>query len=127
EGASAPTWQPIYDPSNQFGFAPVRRLYNDAGVWAPHRLYGAQTRENTLAFQEVNDQHFNLLRNMGQAFLEVEPITGLTVRGALSLDYTYQQRVTFDDVLSGQFSVNAADPATSKPSGSFGDFGLRTN
>ncbi|HEY9486771.1 MAG TPA: TonB-dependent receptor [Chryseosolibacter sp.] len=127
EAAVAPPWQPIFDPNNRFGFAPVRRLYNDAGMWQPHKLYGAQTRVHGLALQSVNDQDFNLMRNMGQAFVEIEPITGLTIRGALSLDYTYQQRVEFGDVLEGEFSVDTADPATAKPSGSYGDYGLRTN
>lgn len=127
EAASAPPWQPIYDPNNPFGFAPVRRLYNDVGAWEPYRLYGEQTRENTVAFQHVNMGQFNLMRNMGQAFLEVEPIKGLTVRGALSLDYTYQQRVSFNDVLAAQFSVNAGNPADANPVGSYGNYELRTN
>lgn len=127
EAASAPPWQPIFDPNNRFGFAPVRQLYNDMGAWEPYRLYGAQTRENTVAFQHVNMGQFNLMRNLGQTFLEVEPISGLTIRGALSLDYTYQQRVTFNDVLSREFSVNAGNPADSNPVGSYGNYELRTN
>lgn len=127
QAASAPPWQPIYDASNRFGFAPVRRLYNDAGNWEPYRLYGNQTRINALAYQKVNDQTFNLMRNMGQAFIEIEPISGLTVRGALSLDYTYQQRVEFEDIWIGEFSVDTPDPDQAKPEGSFGDYGLRTN
>lgn len=127
EAASAPPWQPIYDPSNRFGFAPVRELYDANGNWDPYRLYGAQTRSNTLAFQSVNWQQFNLLRNMGQAFIEIEPIRGLTIRGALSLDYTTQQRITFNDVLAAEFSVNAGNPADANPAGSYGNFDLRGN
>lgn len=127
EAASAPPWQPIFDPNNRFGFAPVRTLYNDAGEWQPFRRYGQQTRDNTVAFQHVNMQQFNLMRNMGQAYLEVEPIRGLVIRGALSMDYTYQQRVSFNDVLSAQFSVNAGNPADANPAGSYGNYELRTN
>lgn len=127
EAAVAPPWQPIFDPGNRFGFAPVRRLYNDAGGWEPYRIYGVQTRTNDFAIQEINIGKFNLMRNMGQAFLEIEPISGLTVRGSLSLDYTYQQRVTFGDILAGEFEVNSSDPADSNPEGSFGSYGLRTN
>ena len=127
EAASAPPWQPIFDPSNRFGFAPSRRLYNDAGAWEPYRLYGVQTRDNTVAFQSVNLQQFNLMRNIGQAYLEIEPISGLTIRGALSLDFTNQQRITFDDILAREFSVNAGDPAGSNPAGSYGNYDLRGN
>ena len=127
EAASAPPWQPIFDPNNRFGYAPVRNLYSSAGAWDPYRLYGVQTRSNTLAEQAVNMQKFNLIRNMGQAFLEIEPITGLTIRGALSLDYTYQQRIGFSDVLNGEFNVNSGNPADSNPEGSYGNYGLRTN
>jgi TonB-dependent starch-binding outer membrane protein SusC len=127
EGAVAPPWQPIYDASNRFGFAPVRRLYNDAGAWDPYRLYGVQTRSNGLASENVNMQQFNLMRNMGQAYIEIEPLRGLTIRGALSLDYTYQQRVSFSDVLDVQFSVNAGNPADANPAGSYGNYDLRTN
>ena len=127
EAAFAPPWQPIFDPNNRFGYAPVRRLYNAAGAWDPYRIYGVQTRNNTLAEQAINSQQFNLMRNMGQAFVEIEPLSGLTIRGSLSLDYTYQQRVEFGDVLAGEFNVNSADPAKSNPFGSYGGYGLRTN
>lgn len=127
EAASTPPWQPIYDPNNFFGFAPARNLYDSEGNWQPYKMYGSQTRHNALAFMNVNDRQFNLLRNTGQAYAEIEPINNLTIRGSLSLDYTYQQRVSFNDILAAQFSTTEGDPAEAMPAGSYGRYGLRTN
>jgi TonB-dependent starch-binding outer membrane protein SusC len=122
EAAMAPVWQPMYDPQNSFGFAPSRNL-NDPVAGAV-KLYGAQTRINPLALQYLNIGEFNLLRNLGQAYIEIEPLKGLTIRGGLSLDYTYQQRTTFTDVLQDEFLTQGG---TGAPEGSFGLYGLRTN
>lgn len=122
EAAMAPIWQPLYDESNRFGFAPSRDLNNpEAGAV---KSYGAQTRINPLALMSLNMSEFNLLRNLGQAFIEVEPLKGLTIRGSLNLDYTYQQRVQFTDVLQDEFLTQGG---TGAPEGSFGLYGLRTN
>jgi TonB-linked SusC/RagA family outer membrane protein len=72
----------------------------------------------------LNMGEFNLLRNLGQAFVEVEPLKGFIIRGSLNLDYTYQQRVQFTDVLQDEFLTQGG---TGAPAGSFGLYGLRTN
>ncbi len=130
EAASAPPYQPIFDPSNQFGFAPTSTLYNDAGEWEQRRNYGAQSRLNSLAIQSLNHNAFNVLRNMGQGYIEITPLEGLKIRGGLSMDYIYQQRTTFGDVADRQFRPNPSDPYAGDnpyPRNSFGDYGLRTN
>ncbi len=122
EAAQAPVWQPLYDETNRFGFAPVRNLEDpDAGAV---KLYGAQSRINPLALMDLNMSKFNLLRNLGQAYIEVEPLKGFTIRGSLNLDYTYQQRVQFTDVLQDEFLTQGGTAASE---GSFGLYGLRTN
>jgi TonB-dependent starch-binding outer membrane protein SusC len=127
DAAIAPPWQPIYDQNNKYGFAPNRILYNESGAWEPRKLYGAGTRNNTLAFQELSFQDFNLLRNMAQGFIEIEPMKGLTVRGSMNLDYTYQQRESFNNINQVAFDWTRANPATSHPEGSYGNYSLRTN
>jgi TonB-dependent starch-binding outer membrane protein SusC len=134
EAASSPPYQPLYDPTNFFGYAPSSTLYNSSGVWEPFKNYGNQTRSNPLARNDVNSSKYNLLRNIGQAFLEIEPIKGLKVRGSLNLDFTYQQREEFEDILSRQFGTTPSDPFaldqdgnSEFPANSFGSYGLRTN
>jgi TonB-dependent starch-binding outer membrane protein SusC len=122
EAAAAPVWQPLYDANNRFGYAPSRNLnYSNVGQV---KLYGAQTRINPLALMDLNFTQFNLIRNLGQGYLEVEPIKGLTIRGTLSGDYTYQQRQSFTDVLQDEFLTQGG---TGAPAGSLGFYGLRTN
>src|SRR5690606_10780996 len=130
EAASAPPYQPIFDPSNPFGYAPTSTLYDETGQWAQRRNYGSQSRINALALANVNYGGFDILRNMGQGYVEITPIEGLRVRGGLSMDYVYQQRRTFSDIADRQFRPNPSDPYagdTPYPTNSFGDYGLRTN
>lgn len=130
EAASAPPYQPIFDPSNPFGYAPTSTLYDETGQWAQRRNYGSQSRINALALANINYGGFDILRNMGQGYIEITPIEGLRVRGGLSMDYVYQQRRTFQDIADRQFRPNPSDPYagdTPYPTNSFGDYQLRTN
>jgi TonB-dependent starch-binding outer membrane protein SusC len=122
DAARAPVWQPIYDPANRFGFAPSRGFNEDVGELV--KLYGAQTRVNALALKSLNFTDFNLTRNLGQAFLEIEPLKGLTIRGGLSADFTFQQREQFVDVLQDEFLTLGG---TGAAPGAFGRYGLRSN
>src|SRR5690554_6621 len=90
--AAAPPWQPLKDPNNQYGFAPVIDPFLFGDSWLPAKLYGQGSRANYLALGELNYRGFDLDRNMGQVYTEFTPIEGLTLRGSLNLDYTKQVR-----------------------------------
>lgn len=125
DAAEAPPWQPLFDPTNEYGAAPVRRMRDPvSGAIDPLKLYGVQTRNNPIGLMNANFNDFTLLRNLGQGYITIEPIKGLTFRGGISLDYTYQQRQSFTNKLQDQF-LNSG--GTSGPATSFGNFGQRTN
>jgi len=58
----------------------------------------------------LNDRDYQFLRNLGTAYLEVEPINGLTFKGTFSVDWFYQRRMTWSDVNSELFSYAPRDP-----------------
>ncbi len=120
-------WQPIHDPNNPTAYAMPVTPYFGGTAWNPVKLYGIGTKDNFFAIRNENVVDFNLLRNMGQGFLEFEPIKGLVFRAQLSADYTYQERKNFQNVLSEEYKVNGQDPASFGNGSSFGDYGLRTN
>src|SRR5690606_25290956 len=51
---------------------------------------------NFLALTDLNYRSFDIGRNLGQFYAELEPIPGLTLRGSLNLDYTQQDRYGLD-------------------------------
>lgn len=128
EANLAPPWQPIYDPSGQYydvetfatsqGFAPST---NFEGV----RLWGPQSRGNSLARQDLSRQWFELVRNIGSAFVEVEPLRNLAFRGTLNVDWNRQIRKNFTDMDDHWFNVTAAGPSDQLADGSIGSYGER--
>lgn len=108
--ATAPPWQPIDDPNHPTGYAPSTivnyepdpnpgfdptsinsgPLYNLAGD--PVYLYGEATRGNIFAIQKLNNRSFAIFRTLGNAYLQVEPIKGLKLKGSVSGDYYFNLR-----------------------------------
>lgn len=125
--AVIPPWQPIYDESNDLGYAMPLDNYFGGGGWNQTRLYGPGTRSHYLASNELNVGEFELLRSVGQAFVEFKPFEGFKLRGGLSLDYIYQQRKGFANIESNYWEINSEDPETQGTGNSFGTLGLRTN
>ncbi len=125
--AVVPPWQPIYDPSGPLGYAlPFDNYFGGAG-WNQTRLYGTGTRSHFLGIMDLNVGEFELLRSVGQGFVEFKPFAGFKIRGGLSLDYIYQQRKGFQNIDASIFAINSADPSTVGSGNSFGSLGLRTN
>ncbi|MBW3545018.1 MAG: SusC/RagA family TonB-linked outer membrane protein, partial [Bacteroidetes bacterium] len=131
--AQTPPWQPIYDPSNPTGFAPavITNLGVDAdgnpnGSWSQVKRFGQSTQPNIIARNALNYGAFVLTRSMGQGYVQVDPFKGLSIRGSLNLDYTWQQRQRFRNAKAQQgFGTTDADPAAIE--GSKGSYSLRTN
>ena len=127
-GASVvPPWQPLFDSKGPLGYALPFDNFFGGGGWNQVRLYGAGTRSNFLGELELNDRRFELLRSVGQGYVEIKPLPGLKLRGGISLDYVYQQRKTFENIESSIFTINSADPESVGNGSSFGSYGLRTN
>lgn len=125
--AVVPPWQPIHDPNGPLGYALPFDNYFGGGGWNQTRLYGTGTRSHYLGNMELNVGEFELLRSVGQGYVEFKPFDGFKIRGGLSLDYIYQQRKTFENIDASVFSINSPDPETVGNGNSFGSLGLRTN
>lgn len=115
EGSLAPPWQPIYDSDGPMGYATV---VEDGDL-----RWGPQTRFNRLAWQHLNESSSELVRNMGSAFVEVEPIQNLLFRGTLNVDWYQQTEHNYSDILQQHFSTTGSVPNTAE--GSVGRFGER--
>ena len=105
--ATAPPWQPIYDPSHPTGYSPSAiinyesepnpdfdpssvnsgPLYNLDGD--PVYTFGPATRGNVFATQALNQTDYALTRTLGNAYLQIEPLKGLKVKGSVSADYYF--------------------------------------
>ncbi|PPK99360.1 TonB-linked outer membrane protein, SusC/RagA family [Parapedobacter indicus] len=105
--AETPPWQPIYDPHGPSflrGFAQVAKGYDENGVWSGEKRYGEGTRVNSVALSQLNFLDYKSLRNMGNAFLEVNPLSGLSIKGSISIDWYRHDRFRFDDYNGAYFS-----------------------
>lgn len=126
--ADVAPWQPLRDPNNKYGFAEV--LDTDLSNWNARKIYGQGSNDNYLALANLDKRVFNLMRHIGQAYVELLPVKGLTLRGSLNLDYATQDRIavnTFSRV--NIFEANGVDPATEAPSAptSLGSLTSRVN
>ena len=83
--ARTPSWQPIYDNTNEVGFAPSR---DETG----NLLWGQGTGINQFGIPNAEFLKYNVLRNLGSAYVKIKPIDGLTIKGSLSLDWYYSNR-----------------------------------
>ena len=122
DAAEAPPWQPIYDADGNpavvqgITFEPNPNFNpNDAttgalfNVSSDSTLYGPETSGNPIGLQLTTDNTYTILRNLGTAFLEVEPLEGLRFRGTLSADYytnRQDQFIAFDRYLYTQVPRN---------------------
>ena len=114
--ADAPPWQPLRDPSNELGFAPVIDPFSYSDEWLPARLYGQGTNNNQLALNSINRTDFEINRSLGQAYVELKPLKNLTLRGSINLDYAMQERFVLDVFSqSNFFQNNSNDPAVEAP------------
>jgi TonB-dependent starch-binding outer membrane protein SusC len=137
--ATAPPWQPIYDATDPTGYAPSAiinyettpnpdfdpssvnsgPLYNLDGD--PIYTYGPATRGNVFASQQLNKTDYAMLRTLGNAYLQIEPLKGLKFKGSVSGDYYFNLRkmwINYDSYVFSQTPGNryAGHDGTSKGS-----------
>jgi TonB-dependent starch-binding outer membrane protein SusC len=131
EVASVAPWQPIYNPGNEYGYQTViDPFYGGSESWQQAKLYGQGTSTNYLAEANINYGDFAISRNIGQAYFELTPVKGLTLRGSVNLDYAKQDRTEFTNPPNANlFRTNSNDPTQAAPDapGSLGRISHRIN
>jgi len=140
--ASSIPFQPIYDPNDPTGFAPASSgsfVPNptfdpsklDAGPafnWAPgdpRLLWGQNTRFNMLAFQSLSDNRYDLMRAIGNAYVQIEIIPGLKLKGMLGGDWYMNLRKSWTDLEQWRFSQTAGNPYSNQNGQAKGSYGER--
>lgn len=124
-------WQPIFsdDPEHSTdGFAHVIDPPEDN--WIPLRRFGQGGPSNALATMNYNMARFEIMRNMGQGYIEITPIKGLQIRGSYNIDQTTQNRFTRNQYFTNIFSPVGQDPiegSNSQDPNALGSIANRTN
>jgi TonB-linked SusC/RagA family outer membrane protein len=124
--ALTPVSQPIYDPNGINGYAQVVKGYDDKGVWNSSVLYGSMTRWNNPGVFSLINTVNSSLRNMGSAYVEIEPLTGLKLKGTLSIDYFDNSSKGGQQYINSYFKYDGGDPKARAGEGSVGDYGVKS-
>nr|PZN58498.1 MAG: hypothetical protein DIU61_00230 [Bacteroidota bacterium] len=136
-----PPWQPIYDPSDPTGYAPAvswefvpnpdfdPNLVNPGPaqipVGDPVFLYGPHTYANVFGQQATSERTFDLFRTMGNVYLQVEPITGLKIKGSVAADYHFVLRKEWSEYSGWRFSQTPGNPYNGHDGTAKGSYGER--
>ena len=134
-----PPWQPIYG-NGPNGYAPVidttytytpspppADAMPDYWPWSMgvKKLYGDQTHINVYGIGSTGDNSYTNLRNLGNAFIEIEPIKGLKIKGGVSLDWYMQKNYSYSFGEATIFSITPIDPRKQGDHHSLGNVGYR--
>ncbi|MGQ9619669.1 MAG: SusC/RagA family TonB-linked outer membrane protein [Bacteroidales bacterium] len=143
--ARAPAWQPIYDPDGATylnGYAPAM-LIEFGGMqegippklwdFSATKLWGPQTVSNGFGIMSTQHITYKLLRNMGNMFVEITPLKGLSIKGTVSADWYTNMRCSFGSIYEMYFNITPADPtaysfpkdSTINTQGSYGERQVR--
>ena len=60
--ADVSPWQPLRDPNNQYGYAPVIDPYRFGDTWQAIKIYGQGSNNNYLALTDINTSMFDINR-----------------------------------------------------------------
>jgi TonB-linked SusC/RagA family outer membrane protein len=110
---AAPPWQPIYDKSNPYGYAPLYSL--TAPITPTHftynNLYGVLYTmfQNPLGQLATSSNVYNNQTALGSAYVQVQPLPGLKIKGTLSgQQYVINDKnyIGFDNWEYGQTPTN---------------------
>lgn len=111
---------PDYDPSLLNAGAPYNFAPGD-----PVLLWGQQTRYNVFAFQYLNSTNYELNNIIGNAFVQVEPIPGLRIKGSLGGEYYVNLRKQWNSNDIWMFSQTPQNPYASQDGLAKGNYGER--
>ncbi len=140
--ASTIPFQPFYDPKDPTGYAAVSTgsfvpnpgfdpSMLDAGPafnfapGDPTLIWGQNSRFNVFAFQQLNDNRYDLLRALGNAYVQIEPIPGLRLRGSLGGDWYMNLRKSWSDLDNWRFSQTPGNPFANQNGQAKGTYGER--
>ncbi|MEO5682462.1 MAG: TonB-dependent receptor [Chitinophagaceae bacterium] len=135
-------FQPFYNKTGPGGFEPVASgtfVANpafdpaklDAGapfVFAngdPKLLWGQQTRFNVFAQQALNDNSYQLMNALGNAYIQIEPITGLKLKGSIGGQYYTNLRKNWANFDAWRFSQTPGNPYAGQDGNAKGKYGER--
>lgn len=114
--ADVSPWQPLRDPSNEYGYAVALMPYAFGDTWTQAKIYGQGSNPNFLALSNLDYGSFTIDRQLGQFYAEIKPFNSLTLRGSLNLDYATQDRYSLDTwSRTNIFKPTGLDPATVAP------------
>ena len=119
-------WQPIYAADGipgYNGYAYAVGGFQDDGSYSTSKLYGQGTRINVLGRANTNDRTYNSLRNMGNVYLELTPLAGLSIKGTVSMDVYNTEKIEFGDYLAAPFDYTVGDPREAGGGKSVGRYG----
>ena len=103
-----PAWQPIYDESDEYGYARVRADNGDP-LWGDSV---GGTRPNVLAVGDINSNEYKTFRNLGNVYAELTPIEGLTIKGTVGVDWNNQKRQWINSRRAWPYHTNSQDRTT---------------
>lgn len=117
-----PAWQKIYDPNGPYGYAPVVVGRKADGSYSSEKLYGNGTRVNVLGQTAANDNLYKSMRNMGNIYVEFEPMKHLKIKGQMSMDLYSFTRFQFSDYDGSVFDYTAGDRSAPTNGNSVGSY-----
>ncbi len=125
QAAQTAPWQPIYDNEGLGGYAAVVTGFEPNGTYNNRQLYGTGTRVNVLGMLDQNDTEFKSVRNMGTAYIEIEPVKTLKIKGQFSMDVYTHYRNEFQHYAASVFDYTAGDPTSKGGGNSVGSYSER--
>ncbi|NEW83908.1 MAG: TonB-dependent receptor [Mariniphaga sp.] len=117
-----PAWQKIYDPNGFYGYAATVVGRKADGTYSSEKLYGNGTRVNELGNTAANEQTYKSMRNMGNIYVEIEPVKHLKIKGQMSMDTYNFTRYSFSDFDGSVFNYTAGDMSATTGGNSVGSY-----
>ena len=128
-GMSGPApWQPIYatgDIPGYNGYAYAVGGLQPDGSYSQQKLYGNGTQVNVLGITFTNDATYKSLRNIGNAYIELTPFNGFSIKGTISIDMYNTDLYSFTDYMTYPFDYTRGDPGELGGENSVGAYGER--
>ena len=127
--ADAPPWQPILDPNGPRGYATSVDSTVDM-TQTPFavdytRRWGPETSGNVFGQMTYEDPLEYVVRPLGTAYLQVEPLEGLKFKGTVSADWTYR-KADSRSFNNFNFSITPGNPFRQDDPLAVGSIGLRS-
>lgn len=120
--AQMPPWQPIYDPNGTNGYANAVSGYDANGIWTAQKLYGNATNQNRPGYYSLSNGINSSFRNMGTAYVELEPLIALKIRGSIHIDKFDNGNVRYNPYVASYLSIDGGDPAARAGGASVSDY-----